>query len=359
MSKLSSLSMKGFVLRLLSYLLLPFSVLYYIVIKIKNGLYDVGFLPERKLQGTVISVGNLTLGGTGKTPLVEYIAKLIQNQGLKVALLSRGYARKKRIPLVVVSNGKNMLVGVEIAGDEPLQLARNLSGVVVVVDKNRYQAGLKAQEKYDVDLFILDDGYQHRKLARDVNILLVDGKNLFNTGLLFPAGKLREPVSSIKRADAVVLSEPLSKSNENIIKKKIMRYKVDLPLFHCYRYPVGFYTAKGDNPLQEGFFSSRNIFSLAAIAQPAAFEEDLRNMGFNLAKTYRFADHHYYTQEEIETIARSAKKVDIEAIITTQKDAVRLGHLKEVNPPLIYLKIEMRVREKEKFHTFLVQSITS
>jgi tetraacyldisaccharide 4'-kinase len=351
--------MKAFGLRLLSYLLLPVSGLYYIVVKIRNALYDVGFLPQRKLQGTVISVGNLTLGGSGKTPLVEYIARLMQNQGLKVALLSRGYARKKRIPLVIVSDGKNISVGVEIAGDEPLQLARNLSGAAIVVDKNRYQAGLKAQEKYGVDLFILDDGYQHRKLARDVNILLVDGKNLFNTGLLFPAGKLREPVSSIKRADAVVLSEPLSESNEKIIKKKIVRYKADLPLFHCYRYPIGFYTVKGDKPLQDGFFRSRNIFSLAAIAQPAAFEEDLRNMGFNLAKTHRFSDHHYYTRDEIETIAKSAKKTDIEAIITTQKDAVRLAHLKEVNPPLIYLKIEMRVREKEKFHTFLIQSITA
>jgi tetraacyldisaccharide 4'-kinase len=357
MNKRHLLSIKGFNLSFLSYLLLPLSALYYMIVKVRNGLYDFGFLPVKKLQGKVISVGNLTVGGTGKTPLVEYIAKVLQSKGWKVALLSRGYARRERLPFAVVSDGRNILAVVEKAGDEPLQLATNLSGAIVIVDKNRYEAGLIAQEKYGVDLFILDDGYQHRKLARDVNILLVDGKNLFNTGLLFPAGKLREPVSSIKRADVVVLSEPLSESNERIIKKKIMRYKADLPFFHCYRYPIGFYTVKGDNPLKEGFFRSKNIISLAAIAQPEAFENDLRNMGFILAKTYRFSDHHYYTEEEVEAIARSAKKLDAEAIITTQKDAVRLSYIKEVEPPIIYLKIEMKVREKQKFNTFLANSL--
>ncbi len=329
------------------------------IVKVRNGFYDFGFLSVKKLQGKVISVGNLTVGGTGKTPLVEYIAKVLQNKGWKVALLSRGYGRKERLPFAVVSNGKNILAGVEKAGDEPLQLAKNLLGVIVVVDKNRYEAGLIAKEKYGVDLFILDDGYQHRKLVRDINILMIDGKNPFNTGLLFPAGKLREPVSSIKRADAVVVSEPLSNNNEEIIKKIIMRYKAGLQFFHCYRHPIGLHTVKGDTPLKEGFFRSKNIISLAAIAQPAAFENDLRDMGFILAKTYRFSDHHYYTKEEMEVIAHSAKKLDAEAIITTQKDAVRLSHLKEVEPPIIYLKIEMRVREKEKFNTFLVNSITS
>jgi tetraacyldisaccharide 4'-kinase len=359
MNKRRVLSLKGFVLSFLSYLLLPLSTLYYMIVKVRNGLYDFGFLSVNKLQGKVISVGNLTLGGTGKTPLVEYIAKALQNKGWKVALLSRGYARRERLPFAVVSDGKNILADVEKAGDEPLQMAKNLLGVIVVVDKNRYEAGLIAKEKYGVDLFILDDGYQHRKLVRDINILMIDGKNPFNTGLLFPAGKLREPISSIKRADAVVVSEPLSNNNEEIIKKIIMRYKAGLQFFHCYRHPIGLHMVKGDNPLIEGFFRSRKVISLAAIAQPAAFENDLRDMGFILAKTYRFSDHHYYTDEEIETIACSAKKLDAEAIITTQKDAVRLSHLKEVEPPIIYLKIEMKVREKKKFNTFLANSITS
>ena len=340
--------------RLISYLLLPLSALYYLVISLINWLYDRDYVAVKGLNGKVVSVGNLTLGGSGKTPLVEYIAKMLQNQGWRIALLSRGYARKERIPLTVVSDGKEILAEMSRAGDEPLLLAKNLPGAVVVVDKDRYQAGLLAEDNFKANLFILDDGFQYRKLKRDVNILVINGKNPFGNGWLFPAGILREPLRSLKRADAIVISEPLGNSNDKAIREIVIHHKANLSVFHCYRSPSGFYQVKGDDLLHDGYFKSKKIVSLSAIARPSAFEEDLKAMGFNVEKKYRFADHHYFSQREIDAIAASARDSGAEAIITTQKDAMRLQGLKGVEPPLIYLKIEMRLLQEGEFRQFLL-----
>lgn len=340
-------------------LLLPLSALYYLAISLRNYLYERGFVQERSLAGKVVSIGNLTLGGTGKTPLVEYIAKLLQKNGWKIAILSRGYARRESVPLTLVSNGKEILVGVNKAGDEPLLLAKNLPGILVVVDKDRHKSGLLAQDNFGANLFILDDGFQYRKLKKEMNILAINGKNPFGNGWLFPAGVLREPINSLKRADAIVILETSTDHNNENIRQVIAHYKPNLSIFHCFRSPIGFFFVAEDKALPAGFFKRRKIICLSAIAHPAAFEEDLKEMGFSLIKKYHFTDHHHYNQSEVDNIAAVARQTEAEAIITTQKDALRLQGLREREPPLIYLKIEMRIQEEKEFKKFLFNSLAS
>ncbi|MEW6328430.1 MAG: tetraacyldisaccharide 4'-kinase [Thermodesulfobacteriota bacterium] len=224
-------------------LLLPFGYLYSQAMRLRSKLYDIGIFKTRSLHCRVISIGNLTLGGAGKTPLTTWLARYLQGKGKRVAIVSRGYKAKNKGPVSIVSDGRHILLGPDEAGDEPFMMAQNLPGVPLLIGKKRFPVGMKAVKDFSPDVVLLDDGYQHLGLARDLNLLLLRTVKPFGNGRVFPAGTLREPLSALKRADAFILTYA-EQGTESVIEEQrlfLQRRFPDKPVFISHCKPVSFY----------------------------------------------------------------------------------------------------------------------
>jgi tetraacyldisaccharide 4'-kinase len=277
---------------------------------------------RRQLTRPVISVGNLSVGGTGKTPVVAALARLLVGMGERPAILSRGYGRQRsREGVVVVSDGKSLKTDVEHAGDEPFMLARMLPTVVVLVSSQRFLAGCLAEAQFDCTVHLLDDGFQHLGLARDVDILIVTGEDLA-TPTTLPLGRLREPLSAAAAADAVLMSASESLPPEVAAKVS--------DLWRSFRIDRRIDTPRhvqtcGD----EGDYASipppGPVFALAGIANPLRFFEDLQRAGWRLTGTRIFADHHQFSPADLAAIVRTAELSGAKAVLMTEKDMVRLS----------------------------------
>lgn len=317
--------------------------------------YRSGQLKVHKLNAPVISVGNLTVGGTGKTPCTAFLANFLKNEGLNVAILSRGYKRQSK-GLVEVSDGQNILCDAAQAGDEPYLLAQLCPGVRVIVNASRYEAGKRVAAKAQIDVFLLDDGYQHIQLHRDLNILLLDGANPFGNGALLPSGILREPSHEIRRADVVLVTRA-QQANREAVQSLTQSLHPSAPVFFAQHEIADFKLLNAAPPLHN--FPHADVAAFSGIAQPARFFDDLRQKGIQIVHQQAFADHHRYTSTEIESFLAQAIAHHAAAILTTEKDAANLpaNALAQTDLPIYAAQLQFRIENELAFQQLVKQKI--
>jgi tetraacyldisaccharide 4'-kinase len=334
------------------------SKIFHVAILSRRSLYNLRLLRDSTLGVQVIAVGNLTVGGTGKTPVVEKFARVLRDQGRNVAILSRGY-RSKPAPLHqwmlnklflrddttpprVVSDGKSLLLDSEMAGDEPYMLASNLKDVVVLVDKDRVKSGRYAIEKFGCDTLLLDDGFQYWKLrGRRLDIVLIDRQQPFGNERLLPRGTLREPPSHLSRASAIFITK--SDGNTKELRRRIAQLNPSAGIIECIHHPLYLEDVFTGQRVGLELLKGRKAASLSGIAQPESFEQSLVDLGAELVYSKRFADHHRFTQQELLNAINRSKKRQAETIVTTQKDAVRFPKLDRRDLPIYFMRVEIKI----------------
>lgn len=346
------------------FFLSPFNLIYGAVIRARLALYRKKILKSHSLKVPTISIGNITVGGTGKTPLVALVARILAEteRDARVCVLTRGYGRKNAKQRVVVSDGEKILVSDAAAsGDEPLELAGKLRGTAVVIaDANRAAAGEWARAKFGITAFVLDDAFQHLKVRRDVDIVCVDATNPFGASQsLLPGGILREPLRNLKRADAVVLTRAnligenevanLKSQISNLCPKCqifVSRNKITR-LIRLVEFAAGNQIAADDRQWTTGKF-----FGFCALGNPENFFEQLRQENFDITGAKFFRDHHFYTQKDIDELEKEARSKGANALLTTAKDAVKLKDLNFTQPCLV-AESEMVFDDEEGFRRLI------
>lgn len=336
------------------------------VVQFRHWLFDNRIFRHHTLGCQVISVGNLTVGGTGKTPVVELLARELSKAGRKVAILSRGYKkvepgflqklankvllREISSPPRIVSDGRNLLLDSAMSGDEPYMLASNLPEVAVLVDKNRVKSGRYAISRLGCDTLILDDGFQYLPLKHRVEIVLVDSTNPFGNEWTLPRGTLREPVCNIRRADFIFLTKSDGCGNVEL-KARLKEINPDAEIIecrHCPRYLKNIHTAESRDL---AWLKGLKAVVVSGIAVPSSFEDELERRGVVILAKHRFVDHHRYSQQEIIDIVNGSREAGADAILTTEKDAVRLPKLDRCDVPIYYMRVEIEfLTGAEDFH---------
>src|SRR5688572_27620327 len=315
-----------------SLILPPLSVLYGAVTRTRLSLYRRGTFQSTKLDRPVISVGNITTGGTGKTPLVEWIARTLATAGKKVCILTRGYGRDNPDRLVVVSDGNTVMATPSEAGDEPFLLATNLMGAAAVISSaDRVSACNEAIKSFNSDCFVLDDGFQHLRVERDLNIVTIDATNPWGGGHLLPYGRLREPLSGLSRADCIVITRADQANNLDALRDEIRRLTENAPIFQS--------TMRIKN-LRETIPTP--VAAFCGVGNPQSFF-NLIPHEIVLQKT--FPDHHRYSQTDVDSLIGAATRAGAESLITTAKDAVKLKSLL-FSLPCFVLEIEPRIENE-------------
>src|SRR5881398_1085046 len=338
--------------------LLILSKVFALAVKVRRLLYNVRILRDSTLGVQVIAIGNLTVGGTGKTPVVEKFARELQSQGRTVAILSRGYRSKPpplgrrlvntllfrgdRTPPKVVSDGKSLLLDSETAGDEPYMLASNLKDVVVLVDKDRVKGGRYAIEKFGCDTLLLDDGFQYWKLrGRRMDVVLIDYQQPFGNEQMLPRGTLREPPSHLARASTIFITK--SDGNTAALRQRIAQYNATAGVIECVHHPLYFEDVFTGERHGLELLPGKKVASLSGIAQPESFERSLVSLGGELVYSKRFADHHRFSQQEVLNVINRSKKRQAQLIVTTQKDAVRFPKLDRRDLPIYFMRVEIKI----------------
>jgi len=342
---------------LLRSLLYGLSLIYERIVQLRLWLYRKRVFRERALGCLVISIGNLTVGGTGKTPIVEKFARALQGGGRRVAILSRGYksvprpskrgllARLRNVnadPPRVVSDGQSLLLDSLTAGDEPYMLAQNLKNVVVLVDKDRVKSGLFAIERMNVDTLLLDDGLQYLHLKHRLDIVLIDRQAPFGNDFLLPRGTLREPPRNLRRASYVFITKSTGESNDQLIKR-IRRYNRTAEIIECAHQPLHLQNVTTGEIVSLGKLSGAFIGSICGIAAPDSFEGGLKDLGARIEIAKRYIDHHRYTEAELRSFISRCIRRDLEMIVTTEKDAVRFPLLAKTEVPIFFLRVEIEI----------------
>ena len=344
-------------------LLKVLSLVFSFIVQLRLLLYKHRIIRGNTLGCQVISVGNLTVGGTGKTPVVEVFARNLQQQGRKVAILSRGYKSKEasfkdkmvqrittgriETPPRVVSDGKHLLLDSWTAGDEPYMLASNLPEVSVVVDKDRVKAGKYAIKELGCDTLILDDGFQYLKLGHRLDIALVDRTNPFGYGHLLPRGLLREPMRNIKRAGFIFITK-CGDEGEPELKEQLRRLNPVAEISECRHAAKYLKDVFGDETYPLEKLKGMKIAAVSAIAVPESFEKALEAFGAEIVYKRRFADHHRFSQQEIINTINWSIKRGAQAILTTEKDAVRFPFVDRRDIPILYMRVEIEMLSGEE-----------
>jgi tetraacyldisaccharide 4'-kinase len=326
------------------------------VVQLRLYLYRKRVFRERTLGCLVISIGNLTVGGTGKTPIVEKFARALQAGGRRIAILTRGYKsvprrrnwrswfRRDSDPPRIVSDGKSLLLNSLTAGDEPYMLAHNLKNVIVLVDKNRVKSGRFAIDKWQVDTLLLDDGFQYLHLKHRLDMVLVDRQAPFGNEFLLPRGTLRETPSNLRRASYIFITKNTGEPNFDLMRR-IRRYNRTAEVIECAHKPLYVQNVFTGERLPLEALRDTFIASLCAIAAPASFEDALQKLGARLDLAKRYIDHHYYTEAELIGLIKRCIRRDLAMIVTTEKDSVRMPHLPEaeVKVPIYFLRVEIEI----------------
>jgi tetraacyldisaccharide 4'-kinase len=339
----------------------------YLPLSLMSLLYGIGvrirlkkIKPGKKmaLPGFTVSIGNITAGGTGKTPATCMMAEWALGEGYNAAILSRGYGGRKQAKVTVVSDGRNILTGPEEAGDEPYLLAKRLPGIPVITSKDRYLAGLTAHENFGSSFFILDDGYQHLGLKRDLNLLLLDAGMPFGNGLLLPRGPLREPVSEISRADAIILTRAGSLREREEINHDLNNLLQDKPVFLGDHLPDRVIFPFRETGYDMSFLKGKRVAAFAGIARPDSFRDILIKLGAEILYYRSFPDHHPFSYKEIRILSREREKTGADFLITTEKDWMRIRDIMPGDRFACYLKIRFDlVADRAVFFRMLREKI--
>ena len=337
--------------------LVPLSLLsffYGLALKIRLFLFQSGIFHMRALPCKVVSVGNITLGGTGKTPFVCLLAEILREKGYALAVLSRGYKGSFRKAVGVVSDGEKIHMNAWEAGDEPLLLAESLPGIPVLVGRKRWISGRYAVDRFRSQVVILDDGFQHLGLKRDLNLLLIDSIRPFGNGHLFPRGILRESLAEISRADALVLTKGGNFDNIKKLKPKFQTIFENLPVFRVDYKAISMWVAGKDQSLSAESLKGRNIVAFAGIATPDSFRRTLIGLNARIGYFESFPDHYPYRSGDIERLWKKAEDLGAEALVTTEKDWVRLEKVACRSIPLWILSVrhEFMDHDRERFEDF-------
>ena len=342
----------------LKFVLGGFAKVYEQAVQIRLGLYRRRLLRPQELGCPVVSVGNLTVGGTGKTPVAEMLARELQRRGRRVAILSRGYKSVPRpfaqrlrnkifkhldlFPPRIVSDGKEVLLDSRRAGDEPHMLAKNLPGVCVLVDKDRVKSGLHALRHFGSDVLLLDDGLQYQRLRHRIDVVLVDSQTPFGNEHLLPRGTLREPPANLRRASYIIVTKSGPQPDEALLARlrKLNRTAAIIECNHAPRHWQDLGTG-AKFPLDH--LKGQHVGAMSGIARPESFEEGVRQLGANVEITKAFADHHRFTKKEILRFLEWCDRRSLDALVTTEKDAVRFPEIDNPPVPMLFLRVEIEI----------------
>jgi tetraacyldisaccharide 4'-kinase len=365
--------------------------LYELGVRTRIAAYETNYLKARKLDTAVLSIGNITVGGTGKTPLVEYIGRYLLEEGYSVAILTRGYGRRSRGQRVLNYSGGTMPSASELTapgmtgeaagtgksgddeggcliprgtgsyvefGDEPVMLARSLPDVPVIINNKRVEGGAWAEQHLHSDVLILDDGYQHMALARDVNILLLDATDPFGGFEMVPFGRLREPLYGIKRADAVIVTRAHRAFDQDQIVRIVKYFRGDkVPIMYVYSSITRLRHLTSAVIYDASELKGWNASVMCGIGNPNSFSSDLLQIGINVASEHFFRDHHAFTQDDLDRVTAEAGRVGADMMVTTQKDAVRLEGLRCGPIPIYAAELEVQSEDEVRLKSLLLRSL--
>jgi tetraacyldisaccharide 4'-kinase len=325
---------------ILNIILFPLFTIYLLIVVIRNYLYDIKLFKSTKLTCKVISIGNITVGGTGKTPIVIAIARFLQQQNKTVAVLSRGYGRKST-GTQLVTNSKMKLTSWKNVGDEPTLMAKHLQGIPIVVDENRIRGGKYLIDKFHPEIIILDDGFQHRKIYRDVEIVLVNSNMSKYKNRIFSFGNFREPWKSLKRAHIIFLTKSDFVAPSSKILERLKT--IGLPIFNANINPSPYLLGNKNNKIDIDYFGGKTALLFSGIGDPESFEKTVQNLNLRILNTINFMDHKNYSKSDIKKIKTKYINSGADVIITTEKDFLKLG---ETDLPIYTIPITMNIDEK-------------
>ncbi len=337
----------------MSGILRPLAAGFNLGVELRRAAYRRGWFKTRRLNRPVVSVGNLTLGGSGKTPLVAFIAERLHRRGWKPVILTRGYGRRPKGGIVAIAPGSGRAPRAQEVGDEPALLARALPDVPIVVGANRYRAGRLAEERFDVDVHLLDDGFQHLALARDLDVVLLDVTQELSDRALLPAGRMREPLMALERAHLVVLTR-VDLADPRPIEDRVRQVNPRARIFHCSTKLRRLVDVETGRIYPSGAFRGESVYAFCGIGNPKAFLEDLKKWGFSVVAEHAFGDHHVYGPGSVARLWIRSEKSKAVALVTTEKDAMNLPPLAKSSPPVVACVIEVEMLEAEAFEKALV-----
>jgi tetraacyldisaccharide 4'-kinase len=330
-----------------SWMLLPFSLLYHLICQIRFLFYRFGIFRQKRSSARVISVGNITVGGTGKTPLVIYLARKLRERNRKVAILTRGYRRKNKELIELNQETKERMNWQEV-GDEPYLLANRLLDVPILVSKRRSLSAERATEKYRSEILLLDDGFQHLELFRNLDIVVIDSTDPFGNGRLLPAGILREPLTSLRRADVFVLTKTEQISGKENLIRTLQTYNPKaLVVESVYRISGIVNLFEGDS-IDQKTLPGKKALIFSGIGNPSSFERTVAQLNVEIVGHRAFRDHFPYREEDILRVGGEASDAGADFIITTEKDSVRIPFIKCPGIPFYVLKIDLEITSQEE-----------
>ena len=349
--------------------LIVISKCYEALMRLRADLYHKGFRASKQLSCKVVSVGNITAGGTGKTPMTLYLARSLAESGLRPAIVSRGYKGALEAKGGVVSDGRKVLAGAADAGDEPFMMAKALPNVPVIVGADRYRAGRQAVSDFSPDVILLDDAFQHLKLKRDINLVLVDCSRPFGNGHVFPAGELREPLQALRRADAVILTRTDFENPSGKVKSADERLigRIQCPVFRTRHVPEvrriirGGRSDTSNNTTgcnDEDIIRGQRIFAFSGVAKNDYFLYMLAGLKGRVVGNQAFPDHHKYLPADLQTVCRRAKELKVDFLVTTEKDLVKIST--DVNWPVALIVMDIKISfgsDQKRFQSFLKQKL--
>ncbi len=346
-------------MRLLKIILFPAVPAYALIVRLRNWFFDKQIFSSKKTAAKIISVGNITVGGSGKTPMVIYLSKLLKKEGKEVGVLSRGYGRKSK-GYILVSKGEEILTSVDLCGDEIYQTATDCK-IPAAVSEDRVLGAERMIKETNVNVIVLDDAFQHRWIQRDVNLLLCEQNFLFDPSVtnmnLLPTGIMREPFESISRADAVIINRKFSEKKD--IPVQLKKYFMKPEIFSAYYKSIGFVDVKKKNNYSSKEFEGQKSLVVSGVANPNSFINALKQTNVDTENQIISRDHKNYTLKEIQKIRKKFYSTNSHSVVTTEKDAVKLSkYSKELDDiDIYYLKIEIELDEIEKFRTFILNKI--
>lgn len=328
--------------------LLALSGLYGAVVNIYRAGFDLGLLSVTRLPCPVVAIGNITVGGTGKTTTVRWLVRTLREWGVQPAVLSYGYragaSKAEKNAATVVAGPEGLRVPVEVSGDEPQMLARSLPGVPVLIGRKRIKSGRRACEEFNAEACVLDDAFQYWRLAKDLEIVLLNATNPFGYGRLLPAGMLREPLRGLRRADAVILTHAagLTPEERERLVGRVRKLKPGIAVAEARHVPVRLRDHHTGAELPLGFLEGKSWLGLSGLGQPESFENSLRELGVDAAVPARFPDHHTYTEPDLRSAVTRVREAGLSGIVTTEKDAVKIPAGWLADCPCLVLEVDLQ-----------------